>query len=115
MDDQEFEDAVKKLDEDNARVMTLIERMPPLTEPQKQRFMEILARQRLEHDEYLKSRISTRTQADSVRVAWEAARRAVRDTDSEYSNPSERGSWPFMWIALALIGVILLFLKFIRW
>jgi hypothetical protein len=115
MDDQEFDGAVKRLNEHNAHIKTLIERMPPLTEAQKQRVVEILARHRREHDECLKSRVGIKTRADSVRGAWEAAQRAIQDTDSEYSNTSQRGNWHVMGIALALLGLILLCLKFITW
>jgi hypothetical protein len=111
MDDQEFERAVNQITEANAGTMTLIERMSSLTEAQKQRTIEILARQGREHEDYLKNRIGAETQAELARRAWEAARRAARDADSD-ANASQRNSWPVVWIALVLIGVILLLLKF---
>jgi hypothetical protein len=54
MDGQEFQDVIKTLCEDHARVMKLIERMLPLSMEQKRTIAETLARQKREYDEYLK-------------------------------------------------------------
>ena len=53
----------------------------------------------------------TRTRAHLVQDAWAAARKAAREDDAELSNHSHRVGWRNMWIALAIAGAVLLFLK----
>jgi len=91
--------------------MTLIEPLPPLTEEQKRSIAEMLAHQKQGYDEYLNNRTESRTKDVLVQEAWKAARQAASEHDSAYSNRSQRGSWRNMWIALAIAGAILLFVK----
>ncbi|MGA2891326.1 MAG: hypothetical protein ABSE22_00560 [Xanthobacteraceae bacterium] len=111
MDDREFRNAINSLSENHGRIMTLIEHMPPLTEEQSREIGEALARQRREYDECLKHNAETKNKSELAQEAWKAARQAVREDDAEYPKSSEPGSWRNMWIALAIVGAILLFLK----
>jgi len=110
MDDREFQDAVKKLRENNARIIESIERMPSLTNEQKSTVAEILVRQKNEYDQYIKNRFETKTEAALVKAAWNAAQRAAQEDDlDDASQP--KNNWRAMWIALALVGVLLLLMK----
>jgi hypothetical protein len=55
----------------------------------------------------------SRTRARLAQDAWTAARKAAAsERDAKHSNHSRRSSsWRNMWIALAIAGVVLLFLK----
>ena len=109
MDDREFQDAIRKLKADNARVIDSIARMPPLTEEQKRVVEEMLVSQKQEYDEYIKSCAETKPQGQLVKEAWNAARRAAQDGDPKYA--SQSGSWRAMWVALAVVGALLLLVK----
>ena len=111
MDDQEFEDAIKKLREDHTRVMRSIERMPPLTEEQKQKITEMLGHQKREYDEYLKHRAETKSERELAQAARRAAQQALTEDDAKYGQRSQPKSWRNLWIALAIGGVILLVLR----
>jgi hypothetical protein len=111
MDDQEFEDAIKKLRGDHTRVMRSIERMPPLSEEQKQRIAEVLGHRQREYDEYLKHRAETKSERELAQAARRAAQQALTEDDAKYSQRSQPKSWRNLWIALAISGVILLLLK----
>jgi hypothetical protein len=55
---------------------------------------------------------ATRTKIRVVQDAWAAARKAVREThDPEHLNRPQPGSWRDMWLAFAIAGSILLFVK----
>jgi len=109
MDDREFQDAVKKLRENNARIIESIERMPSLTNEQKSTVAEILVRQKNEYGRYIKSRFEIKTEAALVKDAWNAAQRAAQEDDPDDASQPE--NWRAMWIALALVGVLLLLMK----
>jgi hypothetical protein len=111
MDDQEFQDVIKTIGEDHARVVTLIKNMPPLTEEQKQEIAETLTRQKREYDEFLQHHVAIKSKGELAQGAWKAARQAIGENDTEYWKFSQSGSWRNMWIALAIIGAILFFLK----
>jgi hypothetical protein len=109
MDDREFQEAVKKLNEDTARIIDSIERMPPMTEEQEITVAEILVRQKNEYDQHIKSRFETKTRATRVKDAWNAARQAAQEGGSDDAPQSK--SWRAMWLALALVGALLLLMK----
>ena len=109
MDDQEFEDAIKKLREDHTRAMRSIERMPPLSEEQKQKIAEVLGHQQQDYDEHLKHRAETKR--DLAQAARTAAQRASTEDDAKYWQRSKPKSWRNLWIALAISGAILLLFK----
>jgi hypothetical protein len=48
---------------------------------------------------------------DRIREARKAALRAVLEKRSEREREQRSGSWPIMWIALALIGAALFIVK----
>jgi hypothetical protein len=48
---------------------------------------------------------------ERIREARKAALRAVLEKRSEREREQRTGSWPIMWIALALIGAALFILK----
>ena len=111
MEDQEFEDAIKKLREDHTRVMRSIERMPPLSEEQKQKIAEVLGYQQREYDEYLKHRAEAKNERELAQAARRAAQQALTEDDAKYGQRSQPKSWRNLWIALAIGGVILLVLR----
>jgi hypothetical protein len=113
MEAREFEDAIKNLHEDHGRVMKLIKRTLPLTEEQKQQIAEILARQKREYDEFLEYRAGKKGSGDLIQDARNAARRAALGTEAERKEEREQspGNWRAMWIAIAIAGVVLLFLR----
>lgn len=111
MDDQEFEAAIKKLREEHTRVMSSIERMPPLSEEQKQKIAEVLGHQQRDYDEYLKHRAETRSERELAQAARKAAEQALREDDAKYWQRSQPKSWRNLWIALAISGAILLLFK----
>jgi hypothetical protein len=109
MDDREFQEAVKKLNEDTARIIDFIERMPPMTKEQESTVAEILFRRKDEYDRYIKGRFETKTQSTRIKDAWNAARQAAQEGGSDYAPQSK--SWRAMWLALALVGALLLLMK----
>jgi hypothetical protein len=56
--------------------------------------------------------LETRTRARLARDAWAAAcKAAASERNAKHSNNSQRSGWRNMWIALAIAGAVLLFLK----
>jgi hypothetical protein len=111
MNDQEFEDAIKKLREDHTRVMSSIEHMPPLSEEQKQKIAEVLGRQQRKYDEYLKRRAEFRSDGELAQAARRAAQQALTEGDAKHWQRSQPKSWRNLWIALAIGGAVLLLFK----
>jgi len=111
MDDQEFHNAIRRLREGHSRVMRLIERMPTLTEEQKQEITEMLDHQKREYNEYLNDPAETNSRRDLAQAARRAAQQAMAEDDPKYRQRSQPKSWRNLWIALAIGGAILLLLK----
>jgi hypothetical protein len=107
----DFQDVLKTLCGDRASSVT--NRMPLPTEEQQWNTAELLARQNREHDDPLKHPVETRSKEELVRAARKAAQRAVRESGLERQTTLEAQgySWRNMWIALAIISAILLFLR----
>jgi hypothetical protein len=56
--------------------------------------------------------LETRTRARLAQDAWAAACKAAdSERDAKHSKNSQRGGWRNMWIAFAIAGAVLLFLK----
>ena len=56
--------------------------------------------------------LETRTRAQLARDAWAAASKAAAsERGAKHSNNSRRSGWRNMWIALAIAGAVLLFIK----
>jgi hypothetical protein len=108
MDDWEFQDALNKLYEDHKRFIAIIERMPPLSDEQKQKISEMLVRQSQDYDQI-------NSKGEIARRAWKAARHAAQGADLNREEAQERqhGARRFMLIALIVVGAILLLLRFV--
>jgi len=108
MDDWEFQDAINRIYEDHMRFMALIERMPPLSDGQKQKISEMLVRQSQDYDRI-------KSKGEIARRAWKAARHAAQGADPSREEAQERqhGARRPMLIALIVVGAILLLLRFV--
>lgn len=111
MDDQEFQEAIKRTREDHERAMSLIGHMSPLTEEQKQKMVTMLSQQNREYDGYCKREAEIKNKSELTQEAWQAARQAAGKDNVEYRSFLQSGSWLNVGIALAIVGAILLLLK----
>jgi anti-sigma-K factor RskA len=80
---------------------------------QKEEIAETLARQQREHDEFLKHRLENEVKQQLAHEALKAARQAARkaNTDRDEGRATQLDSWRTVWIALAILGAVLLFLQ----
>ena len=102
----EFHDALNRLYEDHKRFIALIERMPPLSDAQKQRISEMLVRQSQDYDRI-------KSKGEIARRVWKAARQATREVDPDGKQDGQWSGWRPMVIALVVVGAILVFLKLV--
>jgi uncharacterized protein YdcH (DUF465 family) len=84
MDDREFREKLRKLHDDHARFMALLESQPPLTEEQKRGIAGMLDEQKRAYDEHLKQRAEAERQAELDAEAREAKRQEEREKDPAY-------------------------------
>ena len=115
MDDREFRSAINGLHESHTRFMALVERLPPLTDEQKEKIAEMLARHRQDYDESLKHDTEIKSKGEIARRAWKAAQHAAQGADPNREETQERqhGARRPMLIALIVVGAILLLLRFV--
>jgi anti-sigma-K factor RskA len=113
MNDPEIQDAAKKLCDYHEEAVTLTQRMRPLTKEQEWKIAALLTRQKREYDDLLKHFIETGPREELVQEARKAAQRAVYEPGLERQTDlkAPTDGWRNMWIALVIIGAILVFLR----
>lgn len=129
MDDPDFQERMRKMYEDHARFMALVEAAPPPTEDQKRAIQEMLDSQKRAYDDHLKKRAETEAKEQQ---AWEdgaAARQAELEkspahwkrlylgmVEREEERKRSFEMTQSIVIVTALAGVVLLALKyFFHW
>jgi hypothetical protein len=113
MANPELQTAPKKVCEDHKGAVTLTQRMRPLTKEQEWKVARLFARQKREYDDLLNHLVETRQREELIQEARAAAQRAIRESGPERQTEREASgdSWRNVWIALVIIGAILLFLR----
>ena len=109
VNDPDFKAAPSKRCEDYEGTVTISQRSRPLTKPQKRKVAGLRARQEGERDVLLNRHIETRRRETLIQEARKAAQRAIREFGPEPR--AAANGWRNMWIALVIIGTILLFLR----
>ncbi len=113
MNDTDFKDALNKLCENGEGTVTPTQRTQLPTDGQEWEVAELLARQKQEYDNLLKHPVETRQREELIQEARKAAQQAIRESGPEPQTEREAAGdgWRNMWIALVIIGAILLFLR----